>query len=225
MLKAGRGLTVLEMIVVTILIFLIFYYIYKMLSPGIAAWRKSEIKVSLQQNTMVALYRLKNELEESNVNTVTLKIYNPSVDKISTLICFASPRDKNGIIHTKWLSYAGRAAFDSGVPDLQKYVIYYLDAKFNLRRSETSNYTNFRSTDSMQIRGDPKSYISIDNLMINPIIARQIEELTIRYNPNLEEWRGGIDISISAVQRDLEGVEQFRTNLETTFVVKYDDID
>jgi hypothetical protein len=214
------------LMVVCILTFLLFYYIYKLLTPGLTAWRRSEVKVTLQQNTVIGMYRLKKEIEESNVYTVTVRHCDLAIEKISDLVCFASARDKNGTLRTRFVTYTGRTGFDSGAPDWQKYIIYYHDYKSRLRRMETPDYVSFREAQGMRIRCDPTTLIHVDDTSLDSVVTRKIERFAVAFDPpTADEWKGGLYVSLVAFNPDPNPVEEFRTTLETTMVVRYDDLD
>ena len=212
----------MELIVVMVLVVFLFYYIYKMLAPGLRVWRQSDIKVSLQQNSLVAMYRLMNELKESNVFTVTLKEYDKDIDQIGTLICFASSQDTAGIFHTVKKTLNGKI-IDTKAPEWQQYIIYYQDSKNRLRRHETGEYKAIQESGGMRIKSEPIYWINVNNLSTNTIVARNIEELKIIYNPDEANWKGGLNISIKARYNDPNPAERFETSLQTTFEVRYDE--
>jgi hypothetical protein len=219
MSRRVQGSTLIELIVAAVLLLILFYIIYSLLSPGFRAWMRSEKKVEIQQQTVISVYSLTNELRESHQKSVTIKNYNPSVDHVSTLICFASHRDKNGIIRTKQLQYGIGPPFDSGEPEWQKYVIYYLDDKSRLRRWETTDYLSYKDANSMQIGIEPLNCIKVTDLLSNRVIARKIESFTIMCDPAGTNWKGCLDMTL--VSYDDE--QKFRTSLTTDVGVRYSD--
>lgn len=223
--RLRKGISLIEVIVVSVLVFMMFYYIYKMLAPGMRAWRRSDVKVSIQQNNLVAMYRLMNDLKESNIHTISLRNCDVKSDRISTLICLASARDEKGVLHTKIKNYGAGKNYDSKEPDWQNFVIYYLDEKMRLRRRVAGNYIACREPRGMSFKGNPVNAISVDNTTTDQVIARKIEALTILYNPDEEHWSGGFDVKIVAAYLDPDPAETFRTALQSTLEVRYDEPD
>lgn len=215
----SRGLTVVEVMVSSALVFILFYYIFKMLAPGMRVWMKSDIKVNLQQNTLVAMTRLTNELKESNKYSVSLREYH-GINDISTLICFASARDSRGDFKFREEEFAG-SMLPNGEPEWQKFIIYYLDTKSRLRRFETLSYDTLRDIYGMDIAGDPSNLIDVNDSVRNAIVGRKIETLSILYNPSEDTCRG-FDIRLTAYDEN-DRVEEFSTTLQTTIEVRYED--
>jgi hypothetical protein len=231
--RRQRGLSIAELLVVAVLLGIIFYMVFRMLEPGLRVWRQSDVRVRLQQSTLVAMYRLSNELKESNQNSVTLKPCNIVTDRVSMLVCFASARNNTGDLVLLKDQFGTGAVFDTGEPNLQKYVIYYRDDKRRMRRYETAvpspaptpAYSTYRESGSMHINGDPLAYIHIDDIAADPVVSRDIEDFTVDYTPVGSDWKGGLLVKISAKHDDPNPAEQFEMKLETTVRVRYDDKD
>jgi hypothetical protein len=237
--KAYRGISIAELLVSVVLLGYLFYSIFRLLEPGLRVWRQSDVRVSLQQSTLVAMYRLTNELKESNLNTVTLKRYDPATDRISTLICFASSRDRQGNYVSKKGETNSGVTYDTGEPDWQKYVIYYLDNKSRLRRHETSIVADpvplpspspvhpykYRNAADMHMMFDPLTIIQINDLTADPAVARSISDLSIDGDPALTDWTGALTVGITALHPDPNPAEQFQMKLETIVRVRYNEKD
>jgi hypothetical protein len=235
----ARGISIAELLVSAALLGYLLYSIFRLLEPGLRVWRQSDVRVTLQQCTLVAMYRLTNEIKESNRNTVTLKNYDPAVDRVSALICFASNRDGQGNYVSKKGETNSGVTYDSGEPDWQKYVIYYLDDKSRLRRHETPvvadpvplpspappHPNSYRDAGDMHMKFDPLKIIQIDNLASDSVVARSIHDLSIDGDPSSPEWGGALTVGITALHPDPNPAEQFQMKLETTVRVRYDDTD
>ncbi|MDQ7825766.1 MAG: hypothetical protein RDV48_23395 [Candidatus Eremiobacteraeota bacterium] len=220
MRRERNGHTVIEMLVVLVILILLFWSVYRLLAPGLRAWVKSDSKVMVQQNALLGMYRLTNELKESNIYTVSLMDYNGH-----SLICCASSRDREGNLHSRIFLYGVGSSYDTGSPEWQKYIIFYLDDKSRIRRYETpvsppaTTFTTYRSSDTMRIAVDPASLINPSDTLSNKVIANKIKTLSILYNPSSGDWKGGLDISITAWDDE----QDFETTLETTIGVRYDE--
>jgi hypothetical protein len=222
--RCRRGMSIAETIVVAVLMFMLFYYIYKLLEPGLRVWRQSEKRVSLQQSTLISMYRITGDLKESNKYSVTLRNYDLAVDGVGTVICFASARDQDGTMHTRQIHYGSGPVFDSGEPEWQKYVFYYLDNKRRIRRFETNSYTTYKETDGMHLKVEPLMVISPSNPLTNAVIARNIKTFQSVYSPDpLSDGASlkGLTITIGASYPDPDPRERFDTELETTVGVRY----
>jgi hypothetical protein len=222
--RGGRGITVVELLVSAVLMFMLFYYIYKLLEPGLRVWRQSDVKVRLQQNNLVGMYRLINEVKETNRNSVVVRKCDPPQNKVKCLICFASARDNEGNMVTRKMTY-GTTQIDTGEPAWQKFVIYYLDDQTRLRRYDSGvlgadSYTTLKENPGMRIATDPINRVNADDYRTNAVIARQIQTFDILYNPNEAEWKGLI-VKLSALHPDPNPREQFSNSLETSVGVRY----
>jgi hypothetical protein len=226
--KKQRGISLIELIVCALLMFMLFYYIYKLLAPGLRVWRQSEKRVCLQQSNLVSMYRVTNDLKETNKYSVSLKRYDKAtmlenLNGDGYLICFASARDQNGTYHTRQVQYGTAPAFDSGEPEWQKYVIYYIDNSRRIRRYETPTFTPYKDPVAMTINGDVFSIITPSNLSTNSVISRNVGDFTADYSPdppNASTFKG-LRIVVSAWYDDPDPREQFKTALETTVGVRY----
>jgi hypothetical protein len=219
MRKKLQGNTIVEVLVSAVLLLLLFSIIYSLLSPGFKYWMRSQKKVEIQQQTVISVYSITNELRESHQKSVTIKNYNPPTDHVSTLVCFASNRDKNGTIRTQQLQYGIGPPFDSGEPEWQKYVFYYLDDNSRLRRGETTDYLSYKAANSMQISIDPLNYIKINDLLSNRVIARKIESFSIDYDPGGTTWKGCLNMTLVSYDEE----NKFKTTLTTSVGVRYND--
>lgn len=214
-----RGMTIVEMLVVMVLLSLLFYYIYKLLEPGLRVWRHSDTKVNLQQNTLVGIYRLKTELRESNQNTVSILHYDMAKDRMGYCICFASARNEKGDLFLKM------GATNAGDPDWQKYIIYYHDDQKRLRRFATRDYIGYKQTDGMRINCEPRDIAHVDDLVKDKVVAKFIKDFKLEFSPSFELWKGVINMDIYAFYDDPSPLERFGTSLRTAVGVRYDQED
>jgi type II secretory pathway pseudopilin PulG len=214
-----RGITIIEMLVVMLLLSILFYYIFKLLEPGLRVWRQSDTKVNLQQNTLVGIYRLKNELKESNQNTVTIRKYAIAIDRMGDCVSFASARNEKGelILQT--------GSTNAGDPQWQKFVIYYHDNKSRLRRFVTDSYAGYKQADGMRINCEPRDIARIDDVVRDKVVARFIKSFRIDYVPNFNDWKGIINMELNALHDDPNPRERFSTSLRTAVGVRYDQED
>jgi prepilin-type N-terminal cleavage/methylation domain-containing protein len=217
--RNNRGLTIVELLVVMVLLSILFYYIFKLLEPGLRVWRQSDRKVNLQQNTLVGIYRLKNELRESNQNTVTIRKYDMTTDLMGDCVCFASARNEKGELIIK------TGAGSAGDPEWQRYVVYYLDNKSRLRRFATTDYAGYKETDGMHIKIEPRDIAKIDDITRDKVVARFIKVFKADYVPDLKNWRGIINMQLYALYEDPNPRECFGTSLRTSVGVRYDQED
>jgi hypothetical protein len=215
--KIRRGTSLVEILVASALLGLLFYNIYRLLVPGMQVWMKSDKKVTLQQNALLGMYRLKDEIKETNQNTITLREYDINTDKIDTLICFASAVDNNGVLKNKTVTNLDGTKVEAPEPEWQKFVIFYRDNQNKIRRHEKYTYETAREPGSMRIAGDPKNEI---DLIGDRIVAARIKTLEILYNSPPPEWNGGLNIKITAFDDDID----FTTTLETTVGARYNEI-
>ena len=218
----ARGITIVELLVVSVILMLFFYMVYLLLAPGLRVWRKSDIKVTLQQNTLVGMRMMMNELRESNVNTVTIQKYEPSIHGISTLVCFASPRDFSGTLQGKWVDEGG-FHYDSGFLVWSKFIIYYHDTERRLRRYDRIDFDSNKESGGMHIAGDPVAYIHVGDLQTDRVIARNIENFEVKYNPPPPDWKRYIDLKLEARDRLNSDMEDYVTGLQTTVEVRYNE--
>ena len=216
--RARKGISVVEVLVVTVVLGLLFYNIYRLLIPGMTIWMKSDKKVTLQQSALVSLYRIKDELKESNLNTYTYRQYDKDVDHLTTLICFASAIDKNGTLVNKTLHNADGSDIKTPNPDWQKYVIYYLDDRKRIRRHETDSYATMKQPDGMEMLKEPIDEI---DLVRDKIISTRIEEFNVEKHNASPVWNGGVRLEIKAHDDDID----FSTTLETIVGMRYANIE
>jgi hypothetical protein len=219
-----RGITIAELMVSAVLLMLLFYYIYRLLEPGLRVWRQSDVKVRLQQNNLVGMYRLMNEFKETNKYTVSIRKYDPPQNKVKCLICFASARDNDGNMVTRKVTY-GTNQIDTGEPAWQKFVIYYLDDQTRLRRYDSGNmgansYATLKENPGMHLATEPLLRVNADDLRYNAVIARQIQVFNLIYNPDEASWKA-VTVQLTALHDDPNPRERFVNSLETMVGVRY----
>lgn len=214
-------MTLVETLVVVVLLMLIFSYIYRLIVPGLRAWAKGDVKVKVQQAALVSFYRLTSELKETNRNTISIRKYDVIYDGVSTLICFASSRDREGALVNKTETWG-----ITGKPQWQKYIFYYLDKKERFRRYEmdpvTKPYSGWHEDRGMHFRQDPLGSIDPDNVIRDRVIANNVRTFEILYNPSENSWENGLDVTVTAYGT-YGSTEEFSTCLRTTIRVRYND--
>jgi len=230
MRKAMGGITVVELTVASVLLGVLFYCIYGLLSPGLKAWRESDVKVAIQQNTLLGMYRLINEVKETNRFSVAVDNYDVPYQRISSIICFLSSRNNRGDLVTKKI-FCGGEWMDTGEPEWQKYVIYYLDDRERIRRYETPvnasyspPYKEYREVDSMMMKFRPVDMVHLDNLSSDSVVARNISKLRLGSSVDTESEKMAVNVMITAY--DPSGsVKDYSTSLQTTVGVRYNEED
>lgn len=211
------------MLVVSVILMILFYVVYLFLKPGLRVWKKSDRKVTLQQGTLVGLRMIVNDLGESNTNSVKIYYYNIISDHVSTLICMASARNNSGVLQSVWAN-DGHNDYDTGQLIWTKFIIYYHDYKYRLRRCSGIDFAANKTPKGMQLSVDPITLIHIENVSADRIIARNIEKVEFNYEPSETDWKGWISIRIEAKEQQLYEDEACATNLQTSVEVRYNDL-
>jgi hypothetical protein len=127
-IKKYPGTTLLEMLVYTALLLMVFTGIFGVFIASVRYYYAANASIKVQQAALEATFRMGKELQESNLASVVLYSTNP------VGVVFMSPRTSSGAI-----SFNGAAGYE-GELTWNSYICYYLttdaedSAKFQLVR-------------------------------------------------------------------------------------------
>ena len=225
--RSEHGISILELTISFVLLGILFYCIYSLLRPGLRVWRESDMRVSTQQNTLVGIYRMINDAKETNSHSVIYGTYDPAVDGISSIICFASARDRAGTVRTGTITCGG-TQIATGEPEWQQYIIYYLDSQNRLRRYETlassppETYQDLKGTNTMRIK-EPAIYkIRTGDLLRDKVIARNIKKMEAVPRTLSTGGQTAIFIRLTAYDPH-NNIQDYSLTLETAVGVRYNE--
>lgn len=125
-IKNKRGMTLIELIIVTMIMFLLSGSLFWMIIAGKSIWQSSVTRSSDRQELHTTVERITKELRDSDSTLIT-------VSSTPSAICFLSAFNNQGRFITA----------DTGAPVWQKYVIYYIPTSTTklLRKEVYGSYT------------------------------------------------------------------------------------
>jgi prepilin-type N-terminal cleavage/methylation domain-containing protein len=173
-----KGVTLVEMVIAMTLfgVFITIAYISTLtISSGFELQNFIE---EVQTNTEVALFKINEELQETNPYYVWVKTYNDPLfaNQSKTLLAFVVPRDQNNNFTMKSNYY----------PDFKKMFIYYPyieNGRPQLRKYEVTNFPSYYLQDGFSFTATiNESYIILSGI---PPITRNAGEPVVK---DLDEW-------------------------------------
>lgn len=126
MMKKRRAMSLIEMLIVMVILFFVMGSLFWMVILGQTSWQSSVNQAGERQDTYTNLWRIAQELSDSNTGTITDHTLGTPYG-----FSFLSAFDQNGKFVTD----------DQGLPVWQKYEIYYISGDKLLNRDVYGSYT------------------------------------------------------------------------------------